>query len=87
MQVNSASREQLAAVNRRFWGMRPYQFRHMTAAHPSAHITDRPGRVDSIHFVCGAWVGSKSVLAQDGAKVCTRCAGWLRARSTGGVEA
>lgn len=82
--VSQASRSRLEAVSQRLPNTPPYQFRHISPAHPTAHITNKPGRAGHVRFVCGLWIGSNSILAEDGAKLCTRCAGWLRARAQGG---
>ena len=83
MQVNQAARALLEKVNQRLSTLPPHQFHHLSAAHPSAHITNRPGpRSPSLQFVCGGWLDpAKTVLAKDGSRLCDRCAGWLRGRS------
>ena len=82
LEVNQASRDQLAGVAKRLSGLAAYslEFRRLSELHPSAHVTKRfpTGRMVG---ACGVAVYTvSSVLAQDGAKLCTRCNGWMRAR-------
>ena len=88
MTIDQDVRSRLEALNQRWPTLPPHEFQRLSPSHPSAHITNRRGpRAPSMNFVCGTQHPHliKSVPAQDGTRLCDRCAQWLRARSGAGL--